>query len=64
MSAAVGPAGEVIAEDIQAGSDFALTHIRAGGEQVAQEVQAAGFRLLWRREHAPGRQYIAMFQVP
>jgi ubiquinone/menaquinone biosynthesis C-methylase UbiE len=44
--------------------DFALKHIRAGAEQVLQEVQAAGYKLLWQREHAPGRQYIAMFGVP
>ena len=42
--------------------DFALTHIRAGAEQVVREVEAAGYKLLWRREHAPGRQYVAMFQ--
>ncbi len=44
--------------------DFALTHIRAGAEQVVQEVEAAGYKLLWRRDHAPERQYIAMFQIP
>lgn len=44
--------------------DFALTHIRAGAEQVVQEVEAAGYNLLWRRDHAPGRQYIAMFRTP
>jgi ubiquinone/menaquinone biosynthesis C-methylase UbiE len=43
--------------------DFALTHIRAGAEQVVREVEAAGFHLLWRRDHAPDRQYIAMFRV-
>lgn len=42
--------------------DFAVRHIRAGAEQVEQEVQAVGYQLLWRREHAPGSQYIAMFQ--
>jgi len=41
--------------------DLALTHIRAGAGQVVRELEAAGFNLLWRREHAPGRQYIAMF---
>jgi ubiquinone/menaquinone biosynthesis C-methylase UbiE len=44
--------------------DFAVRHVRAGAEQVEQEVKAAGYRLLWRREHAPGSQYIAMFQRP
>lgn len=43
--------------------DFALTHVRAGAEQVVAEVEAAGFTLLWRRDHAPERQYIAVFQV-
>ena len=43
--------------------DFALTHIRAGTEEVAREVEARGFKLLWHREHAPGQQYIAMFGV-
>jgi ubiquinone/menaquinone biosynthesis C-methylase UbiE len=43
--------------------DFALTHIRAGAEQVVKEVEAAGFSLLWRRDHAPERQYVAMFQA-
>jgi ubiquinone/menaquinone biosynthesis C-methylase UbiE len=44
--------------------DFALTHIRAGAEQVVQEVEAAGYKLLWRKDHAPERQYIAMFVTP
>ncbi len=44
--------------------EFALTHVRAGAEQVVSEVTAAGFKLLWQRDHAPGRQYIAMFSVP
>lgn len=44
--------------------DFALTHIRAGAEQVVREVEAAGYKLVWHREHAPGRQYIAMFRIP
>lgn len=44
--------------------DFALTHIRAGAEQVAKEVEAAGYKLLWQRDHAPDRQYIAVFRVP
>ncbi len=43
--------------------DFAVTHIRAGAEQVVQEVEAAGYKLLWRRDHAPDKQYIAMFQA-
>ncbi|HWQ56485.1 MAG TPA: methyltransferase domain-containing protein [Bryobacteraceae bacterium] len=43
--------------------DFALTHIRATADQVIREVEAAGYKLRWQREHAPGRQYIAMFGV-
>lgn len=42
--------------------EFAVRHIRAGAELVEQEVQAAGYRLIWRRDHAPGSQYVAMFQ--
>jgi predicted methyltransferase len=48
---------------MEASPDHALTHIRAGAEQVVREVEAAGYKLLWRREHAPERQYIAMFGV-
>jgi ubiquinone/menaquinone biosynthesis C-methylase UbiE len=44
--------------------DFALKHVRAGEEQVVREIEAAGYKLRWLREHAPGRQYIAMFQIP
>jgi ubiquinone/menaquinone biosynthesis C-methylase UbiE len=43
--------------------DFALTHIRAGSEEVVKELQAAGYKLLWLRDHAPDKQYIAMFQA-
>jgi ubiquinone/menaquinone biosynthesis C-methylase UbiE len=43
--------------------DFALTHIRAGAEQVVKEVEAAGYKSLWLRDHAPDKQYIAMFQM-
>lgn len=41
--------------------DFALKHIRAGVDQLVREVEGAGFKLEWRREHAPGSQYIVMF---
>lgn len=44
--------------------NFAVEHVRAASDQVVHEVKAAGYRALWLREHAPGRQYIAMFQVP
>lgn len=43
--------------------DFAITHIRAGSDQVVRELKNAGYVLLWEREHAPGRQYIAMFKL-
>ncbi len=43
--------------------DFALKHVRASAEKVVQEVEGAGFELLWRRDHAPEKQYIAMFRV-
>ncbi len=46
---------------MERGPDFALTHIRADADQVVREVEAAGLSLLWRRDHAPDRQYIAMF---
>lgn len=42
--------------------DRPLKHIRAGAEEVENEVTAAGFRLLWRRDHVPDSQYIAMFE--
>jgi ubiquinone/menaquinone biosynthesis C-methylase UbiE len=41
--------------------DFALTHIRASSEQVVKELEADGYKLLWLRDHAPDKQYIAMF---
>jgi hypothetical protein len=28
---------------------------------VVRELEEVGYKLLWRREHAPGSQYIAMF---
>ena len=49
---------------MEADPDLALTHIRAGSRQVVREIEAAGFILLWRRDHAPDRQYIAVFLGP
>ncbi len=46
---------------MESNPDCALTHIRASAEQVVQEVEAAGYKLQWRRDYIPGRQYIAMF---
>jgi ubiquinone/menaquinone biosynthesis C-methylase UbiE len=43
--------------------DFALTHIRAATDQVVREVEAAGYKFQWNREHAPGKQYIVMFRA-
>jgi ubiquinone/menaquinone biosynthesis C-methylase UbiE len=41
-----------------------LKHIRATADEVEKEVIAGGFKLLWRRDHVPDSQYIAMFQRP
>ncbi len=41
--------------------DRPLTHIRLDADGVVKEVEAAGYTLLWRRDHVPGSQYIAMF---
>ncbi len=41
----------------------ALQHVRADAPQVAKEVEATGFQLLWRKDHVPGKQYIAMFMA-
>ena len=46
---------------MEASPELALTHIRAGAEQVVREVESAGFKLEWRRDHAPDRQYVALF---
>jgi ubiquinone/menaquinone biosynthesis C-methylase UbiE len=42
--------------------DFALTHIRLTAEDLVHEVESAGYKLQWRHDHAPDRQYIAVFQ--
>jgi ubiquinone/menaquinone biosynthesis C-methylase UbiE len=44
--------------------EFAIKHVRAAAEQVEREVTASGYKLLWRRDHAPDSQYIAIVQVP
>jgi len=41
--------------------DRALKHIRLDADDMVKEVEAAGFRLAWRRDHVPGSQYIAVF---
>ena len=41
--------------------DRPLTHIRLDADDVIKEVEANGFRLLKRRDHVPGSQYMAIF---
>lgn len=43
-------------------SQRALTHIRASAEEVVKEVEAAGFKFQWMKDHVPDSQYIAMFE--
>ncbi len=40
----------------------AMTHIRADQPAVIQEVESAGFRLLSKHDHIPGRQYMLVFE--
>ena len=40
----------------------ALEHIRADRDEVAKEIESNGFRLLWKREHIPGTQYMLAFE--
>ena len=42
--------------------DRALQHIRLDADDVVKEVESAGFRLLSRKDHNPGSQYIAIFE--
>jgi ubiquinone/menaquinone biosynthesis C-methylase UbiE len=42
--------------------DRPLKHIRATAEEVVKEAESNGFKLLWRRDHIPNSQYIAMFE--
>jgi ubiquinone/menaquinone biosynthesis C-methylase UbiE len=39
----------------------AMDHIRLDVDGVVKEVEAAGFKLAWQREHIPGSQYITCF---
>ena len=41
--------------------DWPLEHIRLDADDVVKEVEANGFRLISRRDHTPGSQYIALF---
>lgn len=49
-------------KDAMGPGDRALTHIRLDAPDLVREVEANGFVLEWRRDHVPGRQYIAMFE--
>ena len=41
--------------------DWPLHHIRLDVDGVIREVESNGYRLIGRREHTPGSQYIAIF---
>jgi len=41
--------------------DWPLHHIRLDADDVIREVESNGYRLISRREHTPGSQYIAIF---
>jgi ubiquinone/menaquinone biosynthesis C-methylase UbiE len=41
----------------------ALEHIRLDADDVIKEVESNGFSLVTRKEHVPGSQYLAIFQV-
>ena len=40
----------------------AMAHIRADEAEVIKEVEAQGFRLVSKREHIPGSQYMLVFE--
>jgi ubiquinone/menaquinone biosynthesis C-methylase UbiE len=40
---------------------YAMEHIRAGQDDVAAEIESAGFRLTAKQDHIPGSQYILYF---
>lgn len=41
----------------------ALDHIRIDADDVIKEVESNGFKLITRKEHVPGVQYLAIFQA-
>lgn len=41
----------------------ALEHIRIDADDVIKEVESNGFKLITRKEHVPGSQYLAIFQA-
>jgi ubiquinone/menaquinone biosynthesis C-methylase UbiE len=41
----------------------ALEHIRIDADDVVREVESNGFKLITRKEHVPGSQYLAIFQA-
>lgn len=42
--------------------EFAIQHIRAGAEQVVEEIEKAGFKLVSQQDFVPDRQYLAIFK--
>jgi hypothetical protein len=40
----------------------AMTHIRVDQADVIKEIHSQGFRLLSKREHNPGSQYMLVFE--
>lgn len=40
----------------------ALEHIRLDRDEVAKEVESYGYRLLWKKDHVPGSQYMLAFE--
>lgn len=40
----------------------ALEHIRLDRDEVVKEVESYGYRLLWKKDHIPGSQYMLAFE--
>jgi ubiquinone/menaquinone biosynthesis C-methylase UbiE len=40
----------------------ALEHIRLDRDEVVKEVESYGYRLLWKKDHVPGSQYMLAFE--
>lgn len=65
----IRPGGRLVVVDFYRRRDAmpsgnAMEHIRADQPEVIQEIEAAGFRLLSRRDHIPGSQYVLVFERP
>jgi ubiquinone/menaquinone biosynthesis C-methylase UbiE len=41
----------------------ALEHIRLDRDEVVKEVESYGYRLLWKKDHVPGVQYMLAFET-